>query len=70
MHEQLLHVADLSERPRVSVQVLPAEAGAHVGLLGGFDMAGFGDASPGIVYLESPGRVRPRSTPLRWRESG
>ncbi len=55
MHEQLLHVADMSERPRVSVQVLPAEVGAHVGLLGGFDMAGFGDASPGIVYLESPG---------------
>lgn len=55
MHDQLLHVADMSERPRVSVQVLPADVGAHVGLLGGFDMAGFGDASPAIVYLESPG---------------
>jgi transcriptional regulator with XRE-family HTH domain len=55
MHEQLLHVAEMSERPRISVQVLQVGVGAHVGLLGGFDMAGFGDASPGIVYLESPG---------------
>jgi transcriptional regulator with XRE-family HTH domain len=54
MHEQLLHVAGMSERPRVSVQIIPADVGAHVGLLGGFDIAGFGDSSPGIVYLESP----------------
>lgn len=55
MHEQLTHLSDMSARPRISVQIVPAEVGAHAGLLGGFDIAGFGDASPGIVYLESPG---------------
>jgi hypothetical protein len=54
MHDQLLHVADMSERPRVTVEVLPSDAGAHVGLLGAFAIAGFADDTPGIVYLESP----------------
>jgi hypothetical protein len=54
MHDQLLHLADMSERPRVSVQIVPADVGAHVGLLGGFDIAGFADSTPSIVYLESP----------------
>jgi hypothetical protein len=63
MHEQLTHLADMSARPRVSVQVLPADVGAHVGLLGGFDMAGFGDATPGMVYLESPGEGETTKNP-------
>jgi DNA-binding XRE family transcriptional regulator len=54
MHDQLLHLADMSERPRITVQVLPAEVGAHVGLLGAFAIAGFADGTPGMVYLESP----------------
>jgi transcriptional regulator with XRE-family HTH domain len=54
MHAQLLHVADMSERPRVTVEVLPSDVGTHVGLLGAFAIAGFPDDTPGIVYLESP----------------
>jgi transcriptional regulator with XRE-family HTH domain len=54
MHDQLLHLADMSERPRVTVEVVPTEVGAHVGLLGAFAVAGFADDTPGIVYLESP----------------
>jgi transcriptional regulator with XRE-family HTH domain len=54
MHDQLLHLADMSERPRVTVEVLPSDVGAHVGLLGAFAVAGFADDAPGIVYLESP----------------
>jgi transcriptional regulator with XRE-family HTH domain len=54
MHDQLLHLADIAERSRITVQVLPAEVGAHVGLLGAFAMAGFADGTPGMVYLESP----------------
>jgi transcriptional regulator with XRE-family HTH domain len=54
MHDQLMHLADLSERPRVTIEVLPADAGAHVGLLGAFAVASFADDTPGIVYLESP----------------
>lgn len=54
MHDQLLHLAELSERPRISVQVLPADIGAHVGLLGAFVIFGYADDAPGMVYLESP----------------
>jgi hypothetical protein len=44
----------MSERPRVTVEVLPSDVGAHVGLLGAFAIAGFPDDTPGIVYLDSP----------------
>jgi transcriptional regulator with XRE-family HTH domain len=54
MHDQLLHVAEMSERARVTIQVLPASVGAHVGLLGAFLILGFADDTPGIVYMESP----------------
>jgi transcriptional regulator with XRE-family HTH domain len=50
---QLEHLANLAERPKVMIQVIPAEVGAHVGLLGGFGIATF-DHRPAIVYLESP----------------
>ena len=51
--DQLLRLADLAQRPKVTIQVLPAEVGAHVGLLGAFAIATF-DHGPAIVYLESP----------------
>jgi transcriptional regulator with XRE-family HTH domain len=54
MHDQLLRLAEVSEHPRVTVQVVPADLGAHVGLLSGFAIAGFDDDTPGIVYIESP----------------
>ncbi len=54
MHDQLVHLADMSERPMIKVHVIPAEVGAHIGLLGAFAIAGFADDAPGIVYFESP----------------
>jgi transcriptional regulator with XRE-family HTH domain len=53
MHDQLLHLADTSCRPNITVQVVPAGIGAHAGLLGGFAIASVGSA-PGTVYMESP----------------
>lgn len=53
MGDQLQHLLDMSGRPRVSIQVIPAEVGAHAGLLGGVSIAGFDDDPPGIVYLDS-----------------
>jgi len=50
---QLEHLAALADRPKVTIQVVPAEVGAHVGLLGAFAIATF-DHGPTIVYLESP----------------
>jgi transcriptional regulator with XRE-family HTH domain len=52
MREQLLRLADLAGRPRITIQVVPARAGAHAGLLGGLIIAGF-DSAPDIVYLET-----------------
>ncbi len=49
MHDQLEHLADASCRPMVTVQVIPAELGAHGGLLGAFILAG----PSGTVYLET-----------------
>ncbi len=54
MHDQPVHLAELAERPMIKVHVIPAEVGAHIGLLGAFAIAGFADDAPGIVYFESP----------------
>ncbi len=40
MHEQLAHLCPMTERSRISVQVIPFEAGAHAGLLGPFRYRG------------------------------
>ncbi len=52
MHDQLVHLAEMSRRPNISVEVVPYGAGAHSGLLGAFVVAEFEDA-PAIVYLET-----------------
>ncbi len=52
MYDQLLHLADASCRQHITVQVVPAEAGAHAGLLGAFILAGF-DSAPSILYAET-----------------
>jgi hypothetical protein len=52
MHSQLTHLADLSARSNITVEIVPYNAGAHSGLLGAFVIAEFEDA-PAIVYLET-----------------
>jgi transcriptional regulator with XRE-family HTH domain len=52
MHDQLEHLADLAENPMTTIQVIPASAGAHGGLLAGFVIADL-DGSPSMVYLET-----------------
>jgi transcriptional regulator with XRE-family HTH domain len=53
MYDQLLHLADTSCRPSITVQVVPAEVGAHAGLLGAFIIADFDDGAPSILYAET-----------------
>ena len=53
MYDQLAHLANISGRSKITIQVVPAEVGAHVGLLGGFAIA-TADSAPGSVYMESP----------------
>jgi transcriptional regulator with XRE-family HTH domain len=52
MHDQLLRLAEMSERPRMSIQVIPFAAGARTGLLGAFVIATL-DGDGSNVYLET-----------------
>jgi transcriptional regulator with XRE-family HTH domain len=51
MAEQLAHLIELAEMPRISVQVIPSDS-PHAGLLGAFVVA-VTEQSPAIVYLEN-----------------
>ena len=53
MHDQLLHLAHCACRNGITIQVVPADAGAHAGLLGAFIVAGFGEAAPSMLYMET-----------------
>lgn len=51
MRNQLAHLLKLRKREWVQVQILPFEAGAHVGLDGSFTLLRFDD-DPDLVYTE------------------
>jgi Domain of unknown function (DUF5753) len=52
MRAQLKHLAELSRRPNITVQVVPDDADAYGGLSGGFAVATV-EPSGGLVYLET-----------------
>ncbi|MDK1472594.1 helix-turn-helix transcriptional regulator [Streptomyces sp. 549] len=53
MAEQLEHLAELSQQPHVTLQVLPYSVGAHPGMYGKFAILEFQDAGDAsVVYLE------------------
>ena len=52
MGDQLTHLGEMSCRPAVTIQIVPAEVGTHAGLLGGFFVGSFDD-TPVIVYAET-----------------
>jgi len=62
MWAQLQHLANLAGRPRTTVQVIPASAGAHAGLLGAFIIADV-DGSPSMVYLETSAEGQDTDSP-------
>ncbi len=51
MHDALVHIADLSQRPYAVVQVVPASNGANAGLAGAFDIAA-ADGMPETLRME------------------
>jgi transcriptional regulator with XRE-family HTH domain len=54
MRKQLERVAELAERPNISVQLLQFRSGAHPAMDGSFIILGFPEAlDPDVVYLES-----------------
>jgi DNA-binding XRE family transcriptional regulator len=62
MRDQLVHLAAMSRRPNITIQIIP-NTGAHPGLLGAFTIADLA-GSPGIVNLEdiADGRVTEDAT--------
>lgn len=53
MRAQLDHVLAMAKRPRITVQVLPFESGAHPGLRGPVTIMGFPtEGHAAVVYLE------------------
>jgi hypothetical protein len=52
MHDQLVHLAQVADRPKVSVEVIPFDAGERTGLLGAFMIADQ-DGAGSILYLDT-----------------
>jgi transcriptional regulator with XRE-family HTH domain len=54
MREQLNHIAEMSNRERVTVQVLPFQSGSHPAMMGSFMIVGFSEPlDPDVVYVET-----------------
>jgi transcriptional regulator with XRE-family HTH domain len=54
MRNQLEHLIEVSLKPNIAVHVVPADVGAHPGLLGAFIVADLDGESGRVVYLETP----------------
>jgi transcriptional regulator with XRE-family HTH domain len=52
MHEQLTELAELSTRPYLTVQVVPADNGANAGLGGALNIA-YGDGTPEVLHMDA-----------------
>ena len=53
MRAQLGRLLEMSERPNITLQVIPFDRGAHPGMSGAFVRLKFGAVAPDIVYVES-----------------
>lgn len=67
MREQLEHLLSFLANPRVNVQVLPFNAGAHAGLPGPFTLFRFA-RDPAILYTEDYETAHPTANPLEVAE--
>jgi hypothetical protein len=54
MHDQLVHLAEMSTRPTISVQVIEARSGANPGLAGSFQIASV-HGKPDLMLIEAVG---------------
>lgn len=53
MQQQLQHLIDMTERPNVSLQIVPFSAGAHPGLRGPFIVLFLDETDEEVLFLES-----------------
>jgi transcriptional regulator with XRE-family HTH domain len=53
MHGQLKHLLDLAQRPNITIQIMPFQAGGHSAAGGPFSILRFAEPDlPDVVYLE------------------
>jgi DNA-binding XRE family transcriptional regulator len=60
--EQLDHLADLAERPNVSIQVVPSSVGAHAGLACSFAIGSL-EGEPDLLVIDAVGEDQTISDP-------
>lgn len=53
MREQLQHLIDMADRPRITIQVLPFDHGGHEATNGPFTILRFGAPDPDVVFAET-----------------
>ena len=53
MRAQLGRLLEMSERPNITLQVMPFDKGAYPGMTGPFVRLNFGAVAPDIIYVES-----------------
>lgn len=63
MHDQLMHLSAVAERPSISVEIVPASTGANAGLSGGFQLASC-DGSPELLNMSGVEDVTAESRSL------
>jgi transcriptional regulator with XRE-family HTH domain len=51
MREQIRHLIELAQRPKITLQIVPNRKGAYPGLMGAFTILGF-DQEADLVYVE------------------
>jgi transcriptional regulator with XRE-family HTH domain len=52
MWDQLQRMAEAAQRPNVTIQIIPFDAGAHPAMESSFDILEFSAAAPNLVYVE------------------
>ncbi|EOD67518.1 helix-turn-helix domain-containing protein [Amycolatopsis vancoresmycina] len=53
MRGQLEHLVKMAGKPKITIQVLPFDRGAHPGVIGPFTVIGFAwSGDPGVAYVE------------------
>jgi transcriptional regulator with XRE-family HTH domain len=63
MHDQLAHLAELSQRQNVGIQVVPAACGANAGCVGALTVASV-DGAPDVLLTETVEDVTTERRPL------
>jgi transcriptional regulator with XRE-family HTH domain len=63
MHDTLVYLAELSQRPNISIQVVPVDMGANAGLCGAFSLAS-ADGGQEVVAMETVEDVTTESRSL------